>query len=353
VSPAQYRKLLVDARTNQLELTAQTIARIDGLLLRAYRHLDRLYAGLPDDKSLTAEERWLRGEYIRDRQHELKKLMRNLHSDYSEILGAGLQELGEAGVARERAVRELLSLPEEPRMRAMLSRRHELSGQLSNGTVIDVDFSQVALDAVDNVMKRVYRDGLSLSGRIWNLSNGGQQELENRLLNALLTGQSAQDLSESLKHFLTESGKENLRYNAMRLARTEINNAYREASIQAATDPETGKLHPWLAGIRWSLSASHTQIDICDVWASDDTGLGSGIYAPDDIPPGHPHCMCWTADVLRDYPDVSLSPVQPKIDEVPPGQIEYYANQGDAPATRLRDAQRAAPARPNALDEGA
>lgn len=68
--------------------------------------------------------------------------------------------------------------------------------------------------------------------------------------------------------------------NSLRIARTEINMAYRRATL------EINDGQPWNNGFDWVLSPSHLGPDICDDWAR------GGPYTLNDIPRGHPHCMC-------------------------------------------------------------
>lgn len=72
-----------------------------------------------------------------------------------------------------------------------------------------------------------------------------------------------------------------IEYNAKRIARTEINNTWRQATLLSYKDM------PWIAGYDWNLSPSHPVVDICDEWAE-----GSP-YTYEEISKfGHPHCMC-------------------------------------------------------------
>lgn len=76
-------------------------------------------------------------------------------------------------------------------------------------------------------------------------------------------------------------------YNVFRIARTEINNSWRNATIKL----NEGKR--WVTGYRWNLSYSHPKQDICDDWAIP-------VYKTEkELPDGHPHCMCYvTADMV-------------------------------------------------------
>ena len=68
--------------------------------------------------------------------------------------------------------------------------------------------------------------------------------------------------------------------NSLRIARTEINETYR----QATTLLNEG--YPWNGGYNWVLSPSHIGPDICDDYAA------SNPYKADDRPRSHPYCMC-------------------------------------------------------------
>ena len=85
------------------------------------------------------------------------------------------------------------------------------------------------------------------------------------------------------------AGLEKLRYNAQRIARTELARAHecaRALELQARDDVQF---------VQVRMSRAHPAPDICDYHASIDRyGLGKGVYpkhlAP--VPPYHPHCLC-------------------------------------------------------------
>lgn len=81
---------------------------------------------------------------------------------------------------------------------------------------------------------------------------------------------------------------EKARYNAERVARTEIARAWGYAQKdEIASDPDA-------VGVRWVLSSRHKIIDICDFHANADLyGMGPGVYPKDQSPPypAHPNCI--------------------------------------------------------------
>ena len=81
---------------------------------------------------------------------------------------------------------------------------------------------------------------------------------------------------------------EKARYQANRIAQTELHRAYAEArALELMDDPDV----QW---VQWRMSATHPEVDICDYLSSVDRwGMGPGVYpvghAP--VPPAHPHCL--------------------------------------------------------------
>lgn len=180
---------------------------------------------------------------------------------------------------------------------------------------------QLALQAMQD---RVYSDGLTLSQRIWRLENGGLGQIRNTLASAMNERTSAGELAQQVEAQLGAErdlprwtatrlyrmepsdravnakgllrGPENrgrgVAYNALRLARTELQYAHHAVSTEIA------RYAPWVTGRKVRLSPGHPKIDICDSYAA------GGPYAKDEaILPLHPNCMCYYEDVLMDKAD--------------------------------------------------
>lgn len=113
---------------------------------------------------------------------------------------------------------------------------------------------------------------------------------------ALARGLSAREFAKGVKDLIAPNVRGGVSYAAMRLGRTEINNAFHATSAQRARDV------PWIEGVVWRLSGSHPVTDVCNSYAEEDDGVEghpAGFYTPDDIPAKpHPHCLCYTTPVL-------------------------------------------------------
>lgn len=120
------------------------------------------------------------------------------------------------------------------------------------------------------------------------------RDLVSRRVNInLLRGNTAKQLADDISRLIRPGAPGGVSYNAMRLARTEINNAFHFSSIRYTREM------PWVDGYRWNLSGSHGQIDVCNTMSQGNhSGLGRGVYKKSDVPgKPHPHCFCYITTV--------------------------------------------------------
>ena len=202
------------------------------------------------------------------------------------------------------------------------------------------------------------QNGLNLSDRVWNLTNQFKSELELSLDVGIREGKSADEISRMIRGYLNNPDRlfrrvrdkhGNLKLskaaaayhpgmgvyrssykNALRVARTEVNMAYRSA------DHENWKMDNKVIGIRISLSNNHTLngkpfVDICDHLA--------GIYPKDFKFTGwHPQCRCWAAPVtpsqqeiiqylkkVKDGEDITNYKFKGEVTEMPKAFKSWYA----------------------------
>lgn len=180
---------------------------------------------------------------------------------------------------------------------------------------------------IQGAYKRVYDDGLNLSGRIWRLDAQTRKGIDRVIYNALAKGLSAWETAEQLETYLgagrncprwtherlagltkkdiasgnktglitgSECDGQGVSYNALRLARTEI-----QAAHHLANDLVFQKM-PWVTEEQINLSPAHAEEDECDE-VVEGGREGKGIYPKGEIKlPLHPHCMCYKTAVLMD-----------------------------------------------------
>lgn len=109
---------------------------------------------------------------------------------------------------------------------------------------------------------------------------------------ALARGASARELAKDVRRFVNPNVRGGVRYAAMRLGRTELNNAFH------ATQVQSGITTPWTHGLRWNLSGSHPRPDECNEYAEHG---GTGVWDPKEVPAKpHPNCLCFMTPEVDD-----------------------------------------------------
>ena len=145
---------------------------------------------------------------------------------------------------------------------------------------INAAYARVPRDLAESV----YKAGTVASGQIETLIRQG-----------IIQGLSARELAASVYTFVSPTTPGGASYAAMRLARTEINNAFHQQQIAAAKAPG-------VQAVQWNLSGSHPKPDQCNVYAeSDQHQLGGGVFPPSQVPAKpHPHCFCYLTYISVD-----------------------------------------------------
>lgn len=175
--------------------------------------------------------------------------------------------------------------------------------------------------ATRNWLKYVVEDGLTLSDRIWRDVSKFKRVMENTIARNIQMGRSADSLATQMLEFTKQQEnipkkvinyvknlapqdaqaairkymKKRMKYNATRVARTEIQRAYRMSYIEQA------KKLSFVEGIKWNRSLTEFDCAICDQLANQDLyGLGPGVYPAAEAPVmPHPHCRCHLTSVLK------------------------------------------------------
>lgn len=139
-------------------------------------------------------------------------------------------------------------------------------------------------------------NGIGLSQRVYktkSLANGYVDRAVNRVI---LQGGSWQDIAKNVKPMIEPNTPGGVSYAAKRLARTELNNAFH------TTQKASAEVNPFVTGVRWHLSLSHTHEDVCDLLARGHSpGQPAGVYLAHELPPkAHPQCLCYTTNEVMD-----------------------------------------------------
>jgi hypothetical protein len=130
---------------------------------------------------------------------------------------------------------------------------------------------------------------IPLSEKVYRSRNLVKGEVDRMVESALARGLSAKEFAADIRQFVNPNTPGGVRYAAMRLSRTEINNAFHFAQTR------DNAMKPWVNGQKWYLSGSHPKPDECNDFAEQNRfGLGVGVFPKEDVPnKPHPHCLCY------------------------------------------------------------
>lgn len=168
--------------------------------------------------------------------------------------------------------------------------------------------------------------GLSLSSRVWQLTTQFKTQLEETIATAIQRGTAARDLARQVQRYIANPIKYNVNsYDThaatMRLARSEINMAYRTA------EQTRWRQLDFVVGYRILLSHRHPKTDICDQL--------KGSYPKSFVWTGwHPCDLCFCIPILKtekelwalDYDDINSTASVNEVTDVPQNFKAYIKN---------------------------
>lgn len=165
-------------------------------------------------------------------------------------------------------------------------------------------YFQTNSEALRAFQQRV-ESGMNLSSRLWSQSDNLMREMEYAISSAIQKGTSAVTLSKRLSKYLNDFETlkadygeryghavecSDCEYRSIRLARSEINMAYRTA------EQTRWRQMDFIIGYEIKLSGSHPREDICDMLA--------GKYPKDFVWTGwHPNDLCYVVPIIMSEDD--------------------------------------------------
>lgn len=155
----------------------------------------------------------------------------------------------------------------------------------------EASFKEAARQNVKAMINRVLNPQWPLSKRIWKSGSLASGQIDRKVNSAIARGASAKQLADLVKSDIKFGAPGGTSYCAMRLARTEINNAFHAQSIANAQEL------PWVMEMEWHLSLSHEEQNcFCEYYAEEQ------FFEIGDVPPKpHPQCMCYVTPVSMGY----------------------------------------------------
>lgn len=263
-------------------ITRETRRNVSRLTLQQQRDVLRLY----DDsiKSLAerakkAGDRTLSKRWLMDCQKGLTRVRAELARELNKSIRGYTTKAAQEAVTGQKRIMTLMFE----------------KAALDVGDHFSTAFSVVQRNVIaDIVSGGLYKDNKALSTRIWQATGQNGRDIENIITQGIVEKKSAIKLSEDLEQFVKPPSQRPadwakvypilktrvIDYNAMRLARTSINHAYQNATIQSS------QMNPFVEGIEWQSALIHGRT--CQL-CRDRHGT---IYPKNDVPLDHPNGLC-------------------------------------------------------------
>jgi hypothetical protein len=278
-----YQRATLRARERWLRGAAGTLAR----LRRLYR---RSAAGVRDDIRATTPGTF-RERHLLAVLAGLERRAEELSGEVLEAVRAGIRLSVDAAIAGPRTVTQALLAP------------------AYTPSVVAEYFGQVNERALVALLDRTGPDGLQLSERTWRIGRRWRRAVQTVVEDGVARGLDTRTLAREAQRYLTpgvftphkaETRRrlgvpKDVSYEAVRLARTELGNAFHEGTIAG------NQAAPSYQGILWRLSLSHIIPDVCDDIAGNRRYGRRGFY-PAGKEPAKPHPQCLPGGTLVSGP---------------------------------------------------
>jgi len=213
-------------------------------------------------------------------QHEIRDIIKSMFKDLVPTLNKGQQDAAEAAAkaALAQDAQVLRELFPDSKRRKSFQASYVLQARHGIGAMIT----------------RILHTERPLSYRVYHSAAIASGSLDRKINSALARGLGAKDIAKLVRSDINPNVPGGVSYAAMRLGRSEINNAFHAQSIGDAQDD------PWVQEMEWHLSKVHAENpgDLCEEYADEQ------YFQKGDVPPKpHPQCMCYVTRKAMQYSD--------------------------------------------------
>lgn len=305
----EYIKMAMEARE---KVTRLTLEQQKDILDMYEEVIEGLASKAGEAKSETLTKRWLT-DYLKEVAAERRELQKKLNKAIKDSANIAARHGTSIQLQMFAEIQKLGSIDLGPHFKDM--------------------FSKVPKDVIESIVSgELYKDGRSLSQRIWILGNDLGKDVQYIINQGILEKKSAIELAQDLEKYVKEPARRsttwgktypNLRskrvdYNAQRLARTAINHAYQEATRKSSA------MNPFVEGIEWQSALIHDRT--CEV-CRDRHGQ---VFPIDKVPLDHPNGLCTMIPVIEKSLDDIAEELRDWIDGGNNSKLDkWYSEHGD------------------------
>lgn len=174
------------------------------------------------------------------------------------------------------------------------------SVELQLNNKISIDYANFSTSIVEDLyFGRVYSGNWTLSKSIWGDYTGVSDDISRIIAKGVAEGKGTYDIAKALETYVNPNAqkpiswsrfyphsKNQIDYNAVRLARTEISHAYQLATIRTAAT------NPFASGIKWHAANHANTCPLCQ-------DIDGKVFPIDECPLDHPNGFCTFTIVLE------------------------------------------------------
>lgn len=158
------------------------------------------------------------------------------------------------------------------------------AGKANVNDFIQGQYIQAEL-SVMHLISRIEKSSHPLSTRVYRTRRLANTWVQREVNSAIVRGESAAYIAKRVRSSIRPNVPGGVSYAALRLGRTELNNAFHATSVALAQD------RPWVEGMVWHLSQTHERTEgtkeICERYSEE-------LFQVDNVPAKpHPQCRCF------------------------------------------------------------
>ena len=218
---------------------------------------------------------------------QLRLVMQQVQSVHNELFKKFIPLIGDGQKQSASAAVTAFSETDRDYLRAAFN-----ASQSSGASVNDFIEGQrkQAMLGVVHTLSRIYKSDQPLSVRVYRTKNLANNWVKNQVNSAILRNASAQEIATAVRKSIRPNTPGGVSYAAMRLGRTELNNAFHATTIALSQD------RPWIIGMEWNLSTTHevsrnlANPEVCEVYAARE-------WTVENVPK-KPHPQCFSGEAL-------------------------------------------------------
>lgn len=220
----------------------------------------------------------------RVRQAQIRMVMNEVRTVTKEIFGEVLQIVKSGQKAQAVQAVNAFAETDKKYLEAVFSETHN---KQSVSDFLDGQRTQSQLQ-IAHVISRITKSEIPLSQRVYRSESLSNNWVQRAVNSSILRGDSARNIAETVRSHIKPTVPGGVSYAALRLGRTELNNAFHATTVAIAED------RPWVNTMQWHLSGTHVpQNCLCERYAR------LGEFAVEHVPgKPHPQCRCYVTPTL-------------------------------------------------------